>query len=235
MNPAAYVALLERAGRSPSDRVAHFTCALQAEQGLGFLHRRPGLAVLGFSGAPHLILPDNGGVIWGHLFNREPEWTAAAATQHGLDAPAEAFVTAYWGGYLAIRTSLGVTEILRDPSGEVPCYHAAVDGTHIFTSRPHLLIDAGLLDPELDWTIIAQSLAWRDLRPARTALRGVSELQPGMAARLSGDRLEARCIWAPWSFTGENPDFREPAAAAHAVRETVTRCGRMPLPSSNAR
>lgn len=224
MNPATYVVLLGPVDRSPSERVARFAQVMQADHNLSVLHERSGLAVFGVSGAPHLVLPDNGGVIWGHLFNRGSGWTPAVATQNGLDAPVETFVAACWGGYLAIRTSLGVTEILRDPSGEVPCYHATVDGTHVFTSRPHLLFDAGLLACELDWTIVAQALAWRDLRPARTALRGVSELQPGMAARLSGDRLETRCVWSPWSFTEENPDLREPAAAVHAVRETATFC-----------
>jgi len=224
VNPAAFVVLLGQAGRSPSDRVASFTRAVQARQGLSLLHQHLDLVILGGGGAPHLILPDNGGVIWGHLFNRGAGWTRAVATQNGLGAPAETFVDAFWGGYVAIRRSLGATEVMRDPSGEVPCYHAAVDGTHIFTSRPHLLFDTGLLIAKPDWTIIAQALAWRDLRPARTALRGVSELQPGMAARISDDGLETRCIWTPWSFTRESPRLHSPDAAAEAVRDTVTRC-----------
>ena len=93
-----------------------------------------------------------------------------------------------------------MVEILRDPCGHVACYHAALDGTHFFTSSPHLLFDSRLLRAELDWTAIAQTLAFRDLRGELTPLRGVSELLPGSIARIVGDRLETRCAWSPWTF-----------------------------------
>ncbi len=111
--------------------------------------------------------------------------------------------------------------MLRDPSGGVPCYAAEVDGTHVLTSRPTLLFDAGLLPIEFDWTIVAQALAYRDIKPARTALRGMTELLPGTVLRVSPSRIETECVWSPWQFTSANDEIADFSAAAAGLRHVL--------------
>lgn len=225
MNLAPFVALLSSPQRARSNRLAGFIERMCGRQGLEVLHDDPALLLLGTPGAALHRLPGGGGLIWGRLFDR---WTGSPISRPGpgamFDDPAEHFVRRFWGGYVALRMMGGVPEILRDPSGDVPCYHASVDGCHIATSRPHLLFDAGLLSAEIDWTIIAQALAFRDLRPARTALRGVAELLPGMVARLNGDRLETHCVWTPWLFAAPDNEISGFDAAVQRVRETTEMC-----------
>lgn len=221
MNNAAFLALLSPPGLSRSERLDSFIVSLRDAQDLELLVDTPVLLMLGAPGAAHLTLPEGQGVIWGHLFDRETNARLAHA-ERPTDGAAEEFLSRFWGGYVAIRVLDGGVEILRDPSGAVACYQAAIDGAQIITSRPDLLFEYGLLVPEIDWTIIAQSLVFRDLRPAQTALRGISELLPGVAARLTGEGLSTRCAWSPWCFAGAARQIDEREAAIALLRDTAS-------------
>lgn len=196
-----------------------------------------GLIAIGDSDAPHIILPERNGLIWGTLFDRMTSGRIVEASAARISTdPVDRFVERQWGGYLAIRRTGRTVEVFRDPSGAIPCYHAQVDGVDIFTTRPELLFDAGLIQPEIDWTILAQSLVYRSLRPARTPLRGISELMPGTAATLEDGFLRLRTAWSPWRFTGAADEVRSPEEATERVRRVTTssvgawaRCFERPL------
>jgi asparagine synthase (glutamine-hydrolysing) len=223
VNVASFVVLVQRPNLPPSQRIRRTIMALADARGLAPLIDDQDLLVVGGAAAPHIALPEGAGLIWGHLFDRATA-TRLSAAQDSMMATAENFIARHWGGYVAIRRQAGSVEILRDPSGAVPCYHAAIDGTHIFTSRPELLFDTGLCKADIDWTTVAQTLAFRDLRPARTALRGVSELLPGMAARLTGDRVATHCLWSPWAFTSRADEIDDLPTATSLLRDTVRQC-----------
>lgn len=223
MNVASLIVLIQPPNHPPAARIRQAIISAAGEQGLAPLLDDRDLLVLGDATAPHIALPQRAGLIWGHLFDRT---TAARirSPQMSMTATDDTFVARHWGGYLAIRRQGDSIEILRDPSGALPCYHAGIDGTQIFTSRPALLFDSGLCKPEIDWTVVAQSLAFRDLRPARTALRGVSELLPGMAATVTGSQLETRCLWFPWTFTDRDDEIDDLPTATALLRDTVMQC-----------
>jgi asparagine synthase (glutamine-hydrolysing) len=223
VNVAGLAVLVQPPNHQPSTRIRQAIMAVADAHGLTPLIDDRDLLVLGDAAAPHIALPRGAGLIWGHLFDRA---TAARllSAQESMMAPADIFIANHWGGYLAIRRRGGSVEILRDPSGALPCYQAAIDGTQVFTSRPALLFDSGLCKPDIDWTVVAQSLAFRDLRPARTALRGVSELLPGMAATLTGNQLETRCLWSPWTFTGRSLEIDNMPTATALLHDTVQQC-----------
>jgi asparagine synthase (glutamine-hydrolysing) len=191
---------------------------------LALLYDSPTITVLAAPDSPHLLLPRGQGIILGHLFSREAYRAIGEEDGHVLDMPASAFMRAYWGGYLALRTSRDAAEVLRDPSGHIPCYHAEIDDWHVVTSSPSLLVDAGLIDVEIDWTIVAQALAYPDLRPARTALRGVAEIQPGLSARVFPPGLQIECIWSPWAFTETGGEVLDMGEAVALVRQAVGDC-----------
>jgi asparagine synthase (glutamine-hydrolysing) len=211
-------------------RLGRFTEALLARPEFARIVETPDLLAIGARDAAHLILPRGQGVIWGYIFERSNGARIASAGHAGLtQGSTEELLSRFWGGYLAIRTHAGGVELLRDPSGGVACYHCEVDGCHLFTTQPVLLFEHGLLEPEIDWAIMAQSLAFSDLRPAATALRGVSELLPGVAAQVAGGTCQTRCLWSPWDFASPETEIRDRAAAISALhaaaRMTLTAWG----------
>ncbi|WP_066798509.1 asparagine synthase-related protein [Sphingomonas soli] len=220
MNNSAYVVMWSEAERTSSS--SRFADELRQRHAFKVLVDTPRLLVLGLAGAPHLLLPRCQGILWGHLFSRAASDRIVSDDGDALaNGAAEQFLEDYWGGYVAIRTRCNGLEILRDPSGAVACYHAEVDGTHIVTSRPDLLFSLGLMRPAIDFTIVAQSLAYSDLRPATTALRGVSEILPGVAISLDGGKITSRCAWSPWAHVDGNSDTREFTPAVAKLRDVI--------------
>lgn len=219
MNNSGFLAVIGPFAEGSS--LAHFIASLSARPEFTRIVDTPNLIAIGMARAAHLVLPHGQGLIWGHLFDRGGR-RVDTGEQDGLaEGNAEQFLTRFWGGYLAIRAKAGAIELLRDPSGGVACYHCTVDGCHIVTTRPALLFEHALLKAEIDWTIVAQSLAFSDLRPAATALRGVSELLPGITAQVVGDQLQTRCAWSPWSFARPEAEIRDRDAAIGALHDAA--------------
>ncbi|MCA1196498.1 hypothetical protein K9B35_00815 [Sphingomonas sp. R647] len=197
-----------------------------SRQGLAVLVDTPRLVFLGRPSSPHLIPNGGNAIIWGRLFDRRSASFDVSGHDPELHAPAERFVTRFWGGYLALRACDDAVEVVRDPSAMVPAYAAQADGIEILTSTPAALVSMGLVSPTIDFTILTQALAFRDLRPARTALRGISEVPPGTALRLGQGASATRQIWSPWCFTRPELELVDRAEAARAVREAVLQATR---------
>lgn len=219
MNRSAYLAIAGHAG-PPPERLRPLLDRLHQDNRARLVDV-PGLLVFGDPIASHLILPNAGGLIWGHLFDGLTNSRVLSSRNPGLDADGTTFVSRLWGGYLAIRCREAGVEILRDPSGTVSCYHAALDGVHILTSRPALLFEAGLLTRSIDWTILAQTLVYRDLRPARTALRGISEVLPGTCLTIRGGTAQSSCLWSPWDFARPDQQITDMAIARERLGDTI--------------
>jgi asparagine synthase (glutamine-hydrolysing) len=231
-----YLAMLRRAGRAASGRVVGAIEQAQSELGLTRLYESPTLTVLAPATLPHVVVPNGSGVILGHVFERAGGTRCHRGATSGLDQPPAGFVELYWGGYLALRTRHAAAEVLRDPSGSVPCYHLALDDVHILAAEPALLVDLGLVAAGIDWTIVSQAMVYRDLRPARTALRGIDEVQPGVAMRVLPPGVAIECAWSPWTFTARDREMSNPDEAIEAVRQAATNsvsswgsCFRRPL------
>lgn len=224
MNVAPLIAVLNARESPRSARLDRFCSLLTTELGLHPLHDDSPMQIFGQSAAPHLLLPSSG-LIWGRIFDKHTNRPVSRPEElRGAHASAEGFAEHNWGNYLAFRTINGVPELLRDPSGGVPCYHALVDGAHIFVTRPELFFDLGILIAEIDWTVLAQAIAYRDWKPARTAVRGVSELLPGMAARLVSDQIETNVIWSPWKFVEQAREISDSSKAVEVVRRAGANC-----------
>jgi len=222
MSELSYLALLRRDRRPLSAKVVSALERSQHERGFALLFDSPTLTVLARPDIPHVLLAGGTGLVLGWLFSRADSAPIAAQSAPVLDHPPAAFVDAVWGGYLALRTRHAAAEVLRDPSGTMPCYHAALDDVHLLAADPRLLVELGLAEKEIDWTIVRQALVYRDLRPAQTALRGIKEIQPGVAARVLPPGLVTECAWSPWSFTERAREIADAGAAVCAVRHAVS-------------
>lgn len=219
MNRSAFLAVIPASHAMP-EWLPQVAEALHRRHGLVGLVEAPGMKVFGNPGAAHLLTGRKDGIVWGHLFDRR---TGLKVKPEELDKTSglrlQDLLDGFWGGYVALLNSGATVDIARDPSGAMACYHAAIEGTHLVTSRPDLLFELGLLRPQIDWGVIAQSLIYSDIRPARTALRCVSELLPGVELRISGGRAESRCAWSPWDYAAkmEVPDATEAVARLRKV------------------
>lgn len=221
-----FIALVRDRDRPIPPRVEAAIRGYLPREGFATLFETARLAVFGNLIRRPLKPDGNGAILLGNLFDRRSSEFEVASGDPLLDAPAERFFSHFWGGYLLLRERGDGVEILRDPSGMVPAYIASVDGIHIVTSVPSALVAMGLLAPTIDFTILTQTLAFRDLRPARTALRGISELPPGMAARFGRGGVRVEQIWSPWAFTDAAAEFADSGEAARAVREVVLQATR---------
>lgn len=223
MTPLSYVALVSRQTINVSPRLNAWCETLEREHGLKTLCASPTLILIGDPCLPRIELPGGAGVLVGYVFDRVTGLRVTEANVTLLE-PAEELITRIWGGYIALRSRTATPEVVREPSGTVACYQAELDDIQIITSRPDLLFSTRLMQPDIDWTIIAQGLGYRDLKPARTALRGVGEILPGIAAKLYPTGLEPRCVWNPWQFVAAADASLPFDRAVDAVRSTVTSC-----------
>jgi len=164
MIPFTYVALLKRQTIRRSKRLEAFVAALRDRNELVVLHESSTLLVLGDPSLRRIVLAGETGLVVGYAFDRTTN-TRIVAPFPAQDEPAEILIDRIWGGYVALRTRNATPEVLREPSGTVPCYHLEIDDVHIVTSRPDLLLTTGLFKPEVDWTILTQGLVYRDLKP----------------------------------------------------------------------
>ncbi len=195
-------------------------------QGLAILLKTQRLCFVGNPSSRHLKPAGETSLIWGSLFDRRSASFDIHLQDGELHAPPERFVTQFWGGYLALRDRADAVEIFRDPSGMVPAYVISIDGVEVVTSTPDVLVSLGLMSPAVDYAILTQALAFRDLRPARTALRGISELPPGCTLELGSDSPKARQIWSPWTFTQREIEISDHTEAVKAVREAILQATR---------
>ncbi|MFA5966679.1 MAG: asparagine synthase-related protein [Sphingomonas sp.] len=223
MIPLSYVALLKRQTVRHSERLDAFVTTLSDAHGLSVLHQSSTLLVLGDPQLPRVVLAGEAGLLIGYAFDRASN-ARLTAPFPAQGEPADSLIDRIWGGYVTLRTRDATPEVMREPSGTVPCYHMEIEGIHVVTSRPDLLRATGLLEPEIDWTILTQGLVYRDLKPARTPLRGVSEILPGVAARLFPTGLDISCAWSPWTHVARCDPRMTMAQACQIVADRLDEC-----------
>ena len=112
--------------------------------------------------------------------------------------PIQALLVDYWGRYVAVlhHAPTGHVELVRDPSGQVPCYYRQDIGQlHVAHDADRLFVETGVPDP--DWSILARHLRNPMVRTNDTCLHSVSELLPGLCVTWSADRLTCKPRWIP--------------------------------------
>lgn len=191
--------LLQWAGADSEKPRERTLTALLARHGLVERWRGRRTTLFGTDPLPLRALADGAGAIIGPLFDRSGR---PAPVDLNVDAPAlrARFIDQFWGSYVAfVETPDGLC-ILRDPSGGLACYQAAVESSRYLTSLPHLLVDCGLLKPEIDWEVIGEALTRHDQRRRSTALHGIDELLPGTLCEIDHDGSRERLIWEAGRF-----------------------------------
>jgi len=174
---------------------------------------------------PTMIGLASDGAIVGHLFERQPPCKSVAK----FDAVDGASLLAggcakllrnYWGGYVAFLQTPDGFEILRDPSGALPCYAVEARNAIILGSDAETLHLAGCFEPNLDWSFLSNHLYYTDLRTPRTGFVGLTELLPGQAMHIAGNTRHVRPAWSPWDHVTPGDRLTTP----DDLRETISAC-----------
>ncbi|EZP83985.1 Asparagine synthase [Novosphingobium resinovorum] len=169
---------------------------------------------------------DQQSIIIGHLFSRgspSQRVTKLKADGEGLASNCgRSLLGDYWGGYIFVRVDgNGVVQILRDPSGLLPCY-ARTEADRIVLAGDMAEVASRGRDV-VDFEEIARTLASADARGRKTCIAGVEELIAGECLMVDGDRIWIEPWWSPWHHVKQPPGMSFDDAAAR-LREVVADC-----------
>lgn len=154
-----------------------------------------------WSGLPLIPCRDRG-CIAGYLFRRASPCGRILeldedAVDRAIATRGASLLADYWGGYVALfENDDGSVEVLRDPSGMLPCYVRRKDGVTHLSSDTTALICPGTA--AIDFETIAKMLASVDALGHRTGLAGVLELLPGESLRVTPAGMTTTPSWSPW-------------------------------------
>jgi asparagine synthase (glutamine-hydrolysing) len=191
--------------------------------------RAPGFATRTarvWSGSPPILLRDRG-CIAGYLFRREiPSGRVLdldeAAIGKAIATRGESLLADFWGGYVAlIESDDGSIDVIRDPSGMLPCY--------VRPSGPFVRLASDMTDlvapgtAAIDFEVITRMFASVDALGRKTAVAGVEELLPGERLRVTSAGTHTSLAWSPWDYIPSRYR-RSFVDDVDAVRTTVKDC-----------
>lgn len=146
------------------------------------------------------------GVVLGKLFRRVPPDQFTGPEDAGTiedpervcETGGRALVQEYWGRYVAfLRSPSGITTIVRDPSGTLPCYLMHHDGVHVAFSflEDVLELIPSIPKPRIKWSSIAAQIQLGEPSGRETALEGVTQVVAGESIRLAFPLPERALVW----------------------------------------
>jgi asparagine synthase (glutamine-hydrolysing) len=154
----------------------------------------------------------------GRVFEFDADAIDAAVRTRGASLLAD-----YWGGYVAIiECGDGSIDVIRDPSGMLPCYVRHGENSTRVASDMTELVPPGAA--KLDFDTIARMFASIDALGRRTAIAGVEELLPGERLNVAASGSSVTVAWSPWNYMQRRcrASFAEHAGALRgAVKQSV--------------
>lgn len=203
------------------------TAQIAARTGLAVAHSAHGFAVL-TNEACTCVTIDPDAVVIGTLFPRQGPARAVTALSEAERAHLSrngfaALLDAWWGGYMGVRSQGGRTQVLRDPSGALPCYRAEQDGLKLFASDLALLEATSGGRYPVAWEALGRVLYSAGLPTPETALAGIGDLRAGDIVTLDGAAEQTATGWSPWTFADPRGE-EDSAATAERLRRVVEHC-----------
>jgi asparagine synthase (glutamine-hydrolysing) len=182
------------------------------------------------------VLPDESGVVLGFLYRRNDSFedpSPARAANLGREQAREIrcshgrrLISDYWGDYVAIlldETTPDVIRVVKDPTGNLPCYCTTSRGvTIIFSSI------ADCLDLELqfsvNWSFVARRIGGGCFDTDINCLNEVSQVSRGECLQvdsLGTSRWQRLLYWNPVEFAETGMALDDERLAATALRATI--------------
>ncbi|MFN3820424.1 asparagine synthase-related protein [Blastomonas sp.] len=181
-------------------------------------------AVRVWSDTPVIRIGDHGCII-GHLFERvEPSRRITTlddvTVQAILASEGRSLLTDFWGAYVAVLVGDGGTvSVLRDPSGQLPCYYQSKSDSLTLGSDVEDLATRG--SGAVNFEQVGRLLISLDAIGRDTCLVGISELLAGECITRSTAGTSLRAWWTPWRWTDAGQQIHFDAAAAKLRRVTI--------------
>jgi asparagine synthase (glutamine-hydrolysing) len=176
------------------------------------------------------------GIILGHLFDRSDYSPRTELSQDAqqviVTSRGRKLISRFWGGYVAFLTqpSDRSIDVLRDPSGTLPCYYMSFQNGRLFASDIEALTEGAARTLSVDPNALGLFLKSYDLRAPRTCLREVSELLAGFNLRYDGGKWQTSAIWSPWDYveveastSGANMEMRLHQTVRGCIRAWMSR------------
>lgn len=176
-----------------------------------------------------VLLPDGAGLLLGHVFRKassdKPVAFSDPEVTRLVQSKGDALFDMVWGGYVAVvcDPAGSAVYVLRDPSGQMPCFFAHTQDEVWIASDVDVLFLARLPVPDIDWPYLTQHLRFSDLPSQHTGLKGIEELMAGFRLSVTARHTSADPAWSPWNYAGASPGIR-PNDAVSALRDAVSTC-----------
>lgn len=170
--------------------------------------------------------PDRQHIVIGAVFDRTSDSRPIREINGGQpDFVMQELLEHHWGAYIAVLRDGGgnCINILRDPSGLLPCYYRKNGECILISSRPDLLFPGRIGPAQIDYQFLHASLAYTDIISSRTALVALEELMPGCSLLMENGIISQELCWRPSVYTGDRPK-RSFAQNAEALRLTIDDC-----------
>ena len=139
-----------------------------------------------------------------------------------VDSHGQVLLSIFWGGYIAAVAGPDFVKVIRDPSGNFPCYLSTYSGLTLFASDAEILLTATISPVSIDLGEIGKQLYRAFVPAATTALGNVRELLPGFALRVPGGLEYPEPCWSPWEHVHDRQE--DSAEAAERLSRTVRHC-----------
>lgn len=184
------------------------------------------------------ILPDDAGVVVGALFERSREltddsparkWTASTTQTEAIVASRGRWlIENCWGNYVAIIRDPRArsTWVLKDPTGELPCFATSLQGVTVLYSCIGDLLETGLFHFAIRRSYLANHVLFGGVG-VQEAFEGVEQVYRGECVEVSeatNPTHRRQFLWHPSTFADSLDGIEDPDWAARAMRATVRSC-----------
>jgi asparagine synthase (glutamine-hydrolysing) len=221
--PARYLILHQQAGgdvpHPAFDRVAGDPLLQCVAEGAGWWVLAspdcPGLGE-GTAGVLGRLFRSRSGIPPSPMVLRPDEATVLA------NAGGRFLLTSAWGSYVAWHVRADGLEIVRDPSGALPCYAVVEADVSLVTNDLRLAEQALQRSFPVDPLTIGHALRYRDLRGRATCLTGVSEILPGEVVCLARGKIVSMGGWTPSGYLRDRADVPSIESATRLLRNAVS-------------
>jgi asparagine synthase (glutamine-hydrolysing) len=217
--------------REIEDRLADLETGWQA------VMRSSGMLVLcaGSDSNNILRLCGESGLLLGTVFSRNPDLETIVAPSRAIFDPDETdrivasagryLMSHYWGRYVAVLQDQHAERrwIIRDPSGELPCFVTTFRNITIFFSCLPDLAQIGLYF-EINWRYVINRLIFGTGLAGQTGLTDVAEVYQGQCVEITPAKTSTSLYWNPFSIAGNDiiEDPERAGLALHATLKSVT-------------
>lgn len=184
------------------------------------------------------VLNNDGGVILGRLFRRQPsgEYDPAdpdfdpnfdnTESELLIRSGGRRLVERYWGHYVAfLRSSDGRAQyILRDPTGGLPCFRLGAGGIEILASDIEDYVHLDLTPFSVNWEHIAAFFVHVRLVTETTGFNEVKQVGAGTCITLENGASTQSYYWDPAAIYRAGTIEEDPEQARSALRRDIRAC-----------